>query len=412
MKQLLFNKQFKPHPGQQEVLESDARFITCVNGRRYGKTLLAAHWIIRRAVESRGDYCWLAPTFALTQRGIDAIREVVNPNAYSIRKSVPQCITTYNGSRVFFVSVPDSDAKQVLGMGLKAIVIDEAARISADSFDFNVRPTLSDNLGRCLMVSTPKGRGLLHREFAKGLDPDNLDYDSFNCPSWDNPYFPEEEKALILKNTPSRVLKQEYLAQFLNDGSIFTNMESCQKGSYMPPKGNKSYTAGLDLARTTDYTVLTILDAEQHVVHQSRFNKLAWTAQKSKIASVLRKYNNPTTFVDSTGVGDVIYEDLFRMGLQVKSYKFNNASKCILIENLMLEIENSSISWPKENIILTLELEGMEAKTSSTGLTRYEASTGHDDCVMSLALGAMAHKKYGASTVARTNRAIKKLPGM
>jgi len=235
-KQLLFNKQFKPHPKQLEILRSDARFITAVCGRRFGKTILGPRWLVQQAVEAKGDYGWVAPTYAVAQRGYDAIKTVVNPAAYTLRKSSPQCFTMYNGSRIFLLSAPDGDAKQILGLGLKAVVIDEAARISEGAFDYNIRPTLSDHEGRCLMISTPKGRGLLHREFAKGLDPDNLDYDSFNCPSWDNPYFPEAEKVLILKNTPSRVLKQEYLAQFLNDGSIFTNMESCQKGSYIAPE--------------------------------------------------------------------------------------------------------------------------------------------------------------------------------
>jgi hypothetical protein len=88
--------------------------------------------------------------------------------------------------------------------------------------------------------------------------------------------------------------------------------------------------------------------------------------------------------MDSTGVGDPIFEDLQRDGLNVQGYKFTSTSKQQLMEGLASAIQQRKISFPEGHI--TQELEIFEYQYTAFGV-KYSAPQGfHDDCVMSLGL--------------------------
>ena len=72
----------------------------------------------------------------------------------------------------------------------------------------------------------------------------------------------------------------------------------------------------------------------------------------------------------------------------VEGYKFTNATKKDLIENLSIMIENRQITIPPiPELINELKLYGY--KTTSSGNVQYGAPEGyHDDCVIALALAA------------------------
>jgi hypothetical protein len=185
------------------------------------------------------------------------------------------------------------------------------------------------------------------------------------------------------------VFNQEYLAEFLdNNAGVFRNVKACimagQRANVAPVEGT-SYFAGLDLARLTDFTVLTILDENGRQVFHDRFNLLDWAVQKERVFSVCRQYGARLT-IDSTGVGDPIYEDLRRMGLRVEGFKFTNESKKRLIESLMLAFEQGRISI-LDLQTQTNELDIFEYTINPSGTVHYSAPEGyHDDCVIGLAL--------------------------
>lgn len=163
-----------------------------------------------------------------------------------------------------------------------------------------------------------------------------------------------------------------------------------------------SYTLGVDLARSIDFTVLTILNEQMKRVdyweRMDNENRTSWNYQKEKIKAISKKYNNALTVVDSTGVGDPIVEDLHRMGVNVfyqqkedsnktsPGVKFTNISKENLVEKLKVAIETRLIRIPFIKALVD-ELKEYEAILMPSGSYRYSAPEGkHDDCVMSLAL--------------------------
>ena len=92
--------------------------------------------------------------------------------------------------------------------------------------------------------------------------------------------------------------------------------------------------------------------------------------------------------MDSTGVGDPIYERLRDAGLRVYSYQFTNTSKEHLIDSLAMQLEQGKLRLmdipDQENELLAFEYELTPSRN-----VRMSAPEGmHDDCVISVALAA------------------------
>jgi hypothetical protein len=150
---------------------------------------------------------------------------------------------------------------------------------------------------------------------------------------------------------------------------------------------------GVDLGKYQDFTVIDVLDGTTgQVVHHDRFGDIDWTLQKSRIIHTAHQWQNPHVLIDSTGLGDPIFDDLQRAGLWVDGYKFTSVSKQHLIERLMVAFEQGQITIPADDQLIN-ELQAFEYKIGPTGRMSYSAPSGlHDDCVMALALAVWNYR--------------------
>lgn len=71
---------YQPHPAQLEIHRArGVRFRSVCTGRRFGKTLcLAAELLDRGGCECAGDYGWVAPTYNVAERGIEAFKTIAD----------------------------------------------------------------------------------------------------------------------------------------------------------------------------------------------------------------------------------------------------------------------------------------------------------------------------------------------
>ncbi len=383
----LFSSQYELFDAQLEIMRSPARFLNICTGRRFGKTLLATKGIVRRAMEDVGDYGWIAPTHEVSKRGIDAMRKIVNPRAFDIRGN-PSVGYMSNGSRIFFGSSDNKDATAMLGHGLKGIVLDEAARVSVESWQISLRPTLADNQGWCWKFSTPRAHNWFYDDHTRGVDPGYPEYASFSFPSLASPFFPKEEWDLLQRSMPRDVFRQEYEAVFLEDGAgCFRGIDACIRPATCGCAKGSAYALGCDLAKHTDYTVLLALCRKCGMVKAfDRFNKVEWPVQKARIAAFVKRYPGKL-YLDATGIGDPIYDDLRAAGLRLEGVKFTTTSKPSLVQNLMLALEQEEIGLlDSEHRVIIDELRRYEYSYKAGSLS-YSAPSGyHDDTVMALAL--------------------------
>lgn len=372
--------------GQIDAFHDDHRFKILACGTRWGKTRLCANIVIDKAIKKKIEVWWVAPTYDLGDRGLGALYESAPRELFGQENKVKRILPMVSGSNIQFKTA--DNPVSLLGKGIDFLVIDEAARIKDDIWHRYLRRTLLDHKGGAIFISTPHGKNYFYELWLKGNDSDQIEFQSWQFPTSANPLIDPLELRKAENDVPDLIWRQEYLAEFLEAANqVFRNITNCIRGELEQPIRQKWYVLGVDLAKYQDFTVLSVLDQNGHLVYWDRFNQLDWGFQKTRIKGVAAKYN-AQVIIDSTGLGDPIYDDLYNAGLNVEGFRITSASKRQLIENLSMQLEQGQISFPKIDQIIN-ELQAFECNIGASNNLQYSAPCGFfDDCVISLALAA------------------------
>lgn len=360
----------QPHINQQRILDSISRFRVVMCGRRFGKSELSQIEIITNALVGK-NVAYITPTYQLArvffEKLIKAVPFESNKSELSIKFPNDGSVEFFTGERL----------DNLRGRKFHLVVIDEASFIPnlEEGWLNSIRPTLTDYKGRALFLSTPKGKNFFYSLYLKNEEPD---WESFKFTTYDNPHIDKTEIDDARTQIPEVVFEQEYMANPSENaanpfGSAFIKQCTFEL-SHEPP-----IAFGVDLAKSVDFTAIIGLDRNGSVCHFERFQK-DWRQTKQVINSLPKV----PILMDSTGVGDPIFEDLQRDGVNVQGYKFSSTSKQQLMEGLASAIHQRKITFPDGHI--TQELEIFEYQYTSFGV-KYSAPPGfHDDCVMALGL--------------------------
>lgn len=264
------------------------------------------------------------------------------------------------------------------------VAIDEAGivRNLKSVFEQAIRPTLVDYRGHCWFYGTPKGRTHDFTVlFAKGEsgDPDWL---SFRAATKDNPYIPLEEIEAARRDMPEEVFRQEFEGIPADDGANpfgITAIGRCTvDGLSMKPP----VVWGWDFARAQDWTVGIGLDEDGAVARFERWQLKPW-GETVRLVCEHTGYQT-VAYGDSTGLGDVVIENIQSQRVRMAGVHFSRPEKQKLMERLASHIQRNTIKFPDGPI--RQELETFQYEYGQYGV-RYEAPQGlHDDCVMALAL--------------------------
>lgn len=333
-----------------------------------------------------GDYGWIAPTYFIADRGVEALRAMAGDVVRIVGKNPVRAEIdgAFGPSRILFLSADNPDS--ILGLGFQGILLDEAARIPQSVWQYTIRPTISQTGGWALLISTPLGRGWFYDMFTRGRDEAERDYASFHFPSSSSPYFPADEWEEARRTMPRDVFRQEYEAEFLEDSAgVFHNVDDCLSDA--EAKRVDDVVVGCDLAKHDDFTVLIAMDRKSGAcLDMERFNRLDWPIQKERVVEFWKKWRG-LLVIDATGIGDPIYDDLKGVVPRIEPVKLTNPSKVSLIQRLIVAVEQQRVSWPRTWEVLTDEMKRYEYKITEKGAITYNAPSGyHDDCVIALAL--------------------------
>jgi phage FluMu gp28-like protein len=379
---------YAPRESQRLIFASPARFLAMDAGRRWGKTITGLNWLLQGVCEQPGEYWWVAPIYSQSKMAfrtlLSAARKGGADGAFKDVSHSELRIAYLNEAAMTFKSADNPD--NLRGEGLCRVVVDEAARVKREVWEEVLRPAVSDTHGRVLFISTPKGKNWFYELWSRGQDALQPEFKSWKFPTSDNPKVSAEDIEQARQSLPVDVFSQEYLAEFLeNSAGVFRNINECLGSIREEPLPGKEYRGGLDLARTTDFSVLTIFDTAGRQVFLDRFNQLSWAVQKDRFIPAIRKYRARVA-VDATGVGDPIVEDLKRAGLDIIPYVFTSESKKRLIETAMVGFDQKQIRILNDEVQKG-ELEMFEYRMGKTGTVQYSAPDGaHDDCVIALCL--------------------------
>ena len=385
-------------------MEKDrSRFKTIVAGRRSGKSLyVCKEEIVTKELFEADKTIWVVgPNYDLAGRIWDilyglAINELRDYVEYINNSRGMYMIRMPWGTTIEAKSA--DDPKTLVGKGIDLLVVDEAAIMKEKAWKESLMPALIDRQGRAVFIGTPKGKNWFYQNYIKGQDPENKDFVSWRFSSYENNTIKKSEIDSIAVQMDQTERKQEISAEFIEGaGQVFRNIAACIKGQFEEWKENNEYVAGVDLAKHKDFTVIKVIRVDtKQVVFTDRFNQLDWGVQKTRIKTALDRYNNPRCFVDSTGVGDSVYDDLVANNLNVEPYRYTESSKLDLIKNLSVMLENEKIYIPVEDKQCINELEIFQYEQTPSGKFRYNAPEGmHDDEVNALMLAAWGLKNQG-----------------
>lgn len=392
---------YHPHGGQQLIHDArDKRFRVICTGRRFGKTYCLAGELLDRGANAPGDYGWVAPTYNVAERGVEALQRITPGFSRTVGRTPTRI--EFDGplgtARVWFLSAENPE--NIRGYGFQGLVIDEAALIPQDVWNYILRPTISQSSGWAVFISTPKGRNWFYDLYTRGLDPDEPTYASLHFPSCANPFFPFGEWEEARRTLPVDVFRQEYEAEFLEDSAgVFRKVSDCLFPGADITRDDRTgpVIIGCDIAKHTDYTVLIAMNQQTGRCFEiERFNQLDWPVQKERILDFARKWQGRVV-LDATGAGDPIFDDLIQRYADIEPFKFTSVSKAQLIQRLIVAVEQRKVTWPAEWDVLTHEMQRYEYEISARGHISYNAPAGfHDDCVIALALAN--HRRWQTQT--------------
>ena len=376
-----------------KALESGKTRALIVWNRRSGKDKTCFNFMIKKAFEKVGTYFYFLPTYSQAKK---VIWDNIDNDGFKMLEHIPnELIESTNGTElkielvngsIIQLIAADEFKKSGVGTNPVGVVFSEYSITDPEAWKF-VSPILAVNGGWAIFNFTPRGMNHAWQLLQKVKENDKwfVEILTNNETQVLQGDALEEEK----QNLPQDLFEQEYYCKFIEGaGQFFKRIrENCivEEDKVHPLH---KYQMGVDLAKYMDYTVITVIDLNTFEVHkQERFNQIDWNLQKAKIEAMYLRYNKPLIYMDSTGVGDPIYEDLFKRGLRIESYKFTEQSRKDLLINLALKLEQDKIRIP-DNEILKSELQSFRYELKGdSGKTKITVPEGlHDDTVFSLAL--------------------------
>lgn len=371
------------HAGQLEVHNHPARFKVLAAGRRWGKTRLGVNECIGVAIEGKRAW-WVSPSYKTSEVGWRPLRQLSRKIPGTEIRLADRMVLFPGGGFVAIRSADNPDSLR--GEGLDFVVMDECAFMQPEAWSEAIRPALSDRLGKALFISTPRGRNFFWDLYRRGgVDPD---WASFTYPTSANPYIQPSEIEAARAELPEIIFNQEYLAEFVDsEGAVFRRVHDAAilQPLEQPLEGHQ-YSAGVDVAASVDYTVITVLDVNtREMVALDRFNRVDYPVLEDRLLATYRKWHLDGMVVESNSIGAPVIDHLREHDINIIPFTTTNTTKHDIIQRLQSAFEHGLIHII-DNPILVGELLSYESKRTPSGNYTYSAPEGqHDDCVMSLA---------------------------
>ncbi len=288
------------------------------------------------------------------------------------------------GCRLEFKSADKPD--NLRGEGVQALVLDEFADMDPMTWQQVLRPTLMDTKGCACFIGTPKGMNWASKLFFKAQSGDDPEWHAWQYSSYSNPFIDREELKKVEAETPESVVRQEIYAEPMeNADAVFRNVEELSTSKPEAAVRGQAYQMGVDLAKYKDFTVISVFKGKRQV-YLERFNKIDWSLQEKRIFEAAIKYNNADIVVDSTGLGDVVYERLKKLGLRVMPFQITASTKPDLIDTLSVRCDKKELQLLNDPI-QKAELKAYAYELTRGGHLKTNAPSGlHDDTVIAVAL--------------------------
>jgi len=359
--------------------------------RRSGKDKVCWNYIIKQAVAEKGNYYYFFPT---GEQARQALWENIDNNGFRMLDHIPADLIERKLDQQMFVELKNGSTIKVIGSDKfeqrnvgtnpKGVVFSEFSITEPQVWNF-VRPILKVNKGWAIFNFTPRGVNHAVKTYQIGKEngwfTETLTIDETKVLTR------EEYEQELKEGMPRDLAEQEYYCKRIEGASsVFRKINDNVHNEEIKSEINRRYQIGIDLAKYQDFTVLTAIDLHTFkVAKQERFNKLDWNLQKENIIKFIRYWNKGRVFMDTTGIGDPIFDDLTKQGMPIEPFKFTETSREQLLNGLKILIEQNKIKIPNDDILIN-ELKSFQYELQGQKVKMKVPEGLHDDMVMSLAL--------------------------
>lgn len=374
----------KMYGKQSEAIFHQNRIGIVEASTKSGKTYGGIAWLFEQALLTGAPgrhYWWVAPVYSQAKIAYNRLKRGL-PSQLIECNETELTIKVFNGAIIQFKSGEKPD--NLYGEDVWAAVIDEGPRMREESW-WAVRSTLTATRGPVRILGNVRGR----RNWVYKLARSKAKVTVAKITAWDAAeagVINREEVLAAQAELPEHIFKELYEAEASDDGGNPFSLKHLEASTLdsAPLSIGPVAAWGIDLAKSTDWTVVIGLDDFGQVIHYDRFQD-SWENTKERIVRTIGIGGRPA-IVDATGVGDPIVESLQKAGCNVEGFVFTSTSKQILMEALRLRIQLGELSWWDEQLVD--ELESFEYYWTRTGV-KYQAPVGgYDDSVDALALAA------------------------
>jgi len=402
--ELLLN--FKPFPYQEKLLTDKGRRIVACMGRQTGKTTTIAAKAIHFAyTHPNTTTLIISPSLRQSMIMFDKIQILIQQNPLltkSITRKTRTIIQLTNKSQI--IALPCSE-NLLRGYTAKLTICDEAAFIPENLITNIIFPMLSTTNGTAIFLSTPWGKDhFFYRAFV------NPAYSVHKIKSAECPLIKPEFLDEMRQNMTHEAYLMEYEAEFVEAlNSYFSQdlirkcvelaeklgLDVCPNLEHDFPKGE--YYAGIDFGKLQDHSALAIVKVEDNTIklfYMQEFPlETPYTQVIGHIARANERFHFQKVFVDQSGVGEPILEEIYDQGVDyVEGIKFTAETKEKLLSRLKIAMEQGRLAIPYERR-LCQQINEQQYSYSKTGhLQFHHPENSKDDMLWALALAVAATK--------------------
>lgn len=339
--------------------------------------------------QKRAPVGWFAPSYRMLSDNYRQLNDLLAPVV--VRRRNNERLDFMGGGYIDFWSLENPDRAR--GRKYRHIIINEAAMVDglSDAWSMVLRPMLADLKGGADFASTPKGLNAFYNLYQ--LCADDKDWASFYYTTYDNPFIDPAEIDELKRTLPERVYQQEIMAEFVEDGAFFQNINNAAVIEQPDrPDDHKNHTTvmGVDWAKHQDFAALTVACAEcNRVVDWERFNQIDYIYQRERTIRMANKWG-ASLLPERNSIGEPNIEILMQHVNVLQgpdgNYGFYTTAttKPLLIQKLAVALEYEGLLVPAD---YADELRSYQLETTLSGHTKFNAPAGqHDDRVISLAL--------------------------
>ena len=275
---------FQLHPHQLEVYQHPARFKVVAAGRRFGKSRLAAVWLLTEGLRnelngrdlSLTETWYIAPTLEMCRDIMWRLIKYLAPDIIRRTWENELKLELTNGRLIQLKSADKPD--RLRGVALSAVAFDEYAQQRAEVWEEIIQPTLADVRGKALWIGTPvvDADSHFYRLWLDAADQGD-DWAAWQFVTLENPFIPAEEIERARRTMTTAAFRREFEASFESVGGEVLDSALLIEQDEPPADGEIYVSVDLSgFADTSSHTLAQLRSLDETAIAVVQVGTSGW----------------------------------------------------------------------------------------------------------------------------------------